>query len=553
MNMRVPSRIVVLTLLLVAALMAVSITAAQDDEVVVSAGDEVVIGFAAGLSGEGIAPLGTDIQRGVELALADRPAVVINGAEFPVVLDVQDSLCNAEGGQTVANRFVSNPSVVAVVGDMCSSSCFAGAPIYDSAGYTMVSPSCTNPSLTLRGFTSFNRAVASDGFQGAVAADFIFNNLGFTRVATIHDGSPYGEGLVSVLTSAFEALGGEVVAADAVTVGDTSFTSLLEEIARSDPEIIYFGGFPAEAARLIQQRADAGLEDVAFIGADGILGTEVVDLAGMAAEGTFASAPTPSTSDALEAFLERYIETFGETPPAPFHANGYDSFNIIMDAIEATATVNDAGELVISRSALSDFIRSIEGYEGLTGRLDADGQGELVSPDRAVVAISQVQGGEFVQVAVVGGEAEEAATLSIVDIALGDDSFSTLVMAVLSADPAVVETISGTGPFTVFAPTDAAFAATLEAIGLDAGDLLADTELLTSILLYHVVDGAVFAGDLVEAGSGAATTLLGEDISFEVTEDGVVLNGTVNVIAADVVATNGVIHVIDAVLLPPSE
>lgn len=406
MNMRVPSRIVVLTLLLIAALMAVSIVTAQDDEVIVSAGDEVLLGFAAGLSGEGIAPLGIDIQRGVELAMADRPAVIIDGAEFPVMLDIQDSLCNAEGGQTVANRFVSNPNIVAVIGDMCSSSCFAGAPIYDSAGYSMVSASCTNPSLTLRGFTSFNRTVASDGFQGAVAAEFIFNELGFTRVATIHDGSPYGEGLVSVLTSAFEELGGEVVAADAVTVGDTSFTSLLEEIARSDPEIIYFGGFPAEAARLIQQRPDAGLEDVAFIGADGILGTEVVDLAGMAAEGVYASAPSPASSEEIEAFNERYVETFGETPPAPFHANGYDAYNIILDAIEATASVNEDGDLVISRSALAEYIRSIEGYEGLTGRLDADGQGELVSPDRAIVAISQVQDGGFVQILVVGGEDE---------------------------------------------------------------------------------------------------------------------------------------------------
>lgn len=397
-------RLLLVFALLLTVLLASTMVNAQEDEIVVEPGSSVTIGFAAGLSGEGIAPLGIDIRRGVELALEDRPTVVFDDVEFEVVIDVQDSQCNAEGGQAIANRFTSDQSIVGVVGHMCSSSCIAAAPIYDSAGYTTISPSCTNPSLTLRDFTSFNRAVPSDGFQGVVAAQFIFEELGVTRIATIHDGSPYGEGLVEVMSEAFEDLGGEVVAADAVTVGDTDFRALLDEIAAEAPELIYFGGFPAEAARLIQQRADAGLEDVLFMGADGIQGTEVIELSGEAAEGVYASAPVGTSSDALEAFLERYVETYEEEPPAPFHANGYDAFNILLDAIEATGEVDDDGNLILSREAIAEYVRSVEATEGLTGSLAADGTGELFSAEQSVIAVSVVTDGEFTEVIVYGGD-----------------------------------------------------------------------------------------------------------------------------------------------------
>ncbi len=384
---------------LVLALMLATTAFAQDgDEVVVSPGDNVVLGFGAGLSGEGIAPLGIDIQRGVELALEDRPTVTVDGEEFTVFVDVQDSMCSAEGGQAVANRFVADASVVGVIGHMCSSACTAAAPIYDAAGYSTISPSCTGPLLSLSGFESFNRSVASDAFQGSISAEYIYNELGITRVATIHDGSPYGEGLASVLSERFIELGGEIVGADAVNVGDTDFRALLEDLGNDDPELIYFGGFPAEAARLIQQMADAGLDDVLFMGADGIKGTEVINLAGSAAEGTYASAPSPESSEALDAFLDRYLETYNETPPAPFHANGYDAYNIFLDAIEAVGELNADGELVISRAAISEYIRSVEGFEGLVGVLNADGSGEMVV---VPVGFSIVQDGEYVEVFVV--------------------------------------------------------------------------------------------------------------------------------------------------------
>jgi uncharacterized surface protein with fasciclin (FAS1) repeats len=141
------------------------------------------------------------------------------------------------------------------------------------------------------------------------------------------------------------------------------------------------------------------------------------------------------------------------------------------------------------------------------------------------------------------GDMEEAGT--IVDVAVANGSFNTLVAAVTAAD--LVETLSSEGPFTVFAPTDDAFAALPEGL-VDCLLLEENVDALSAILTYHVVSGAVMSTDLTE---GPVATVQGEDITVGLT-DGVTLNETVNVAAADVEASNGVIHVIDGVLVPPS-
>ena len=144
---------------------------------------------------------------------------------------------------------------------------------------------------------------------------------------------------------------------------------------------------------------------------------------------------------------------------------------------------------------------------------------------------------------------------TVVDVAIENDGFDTLVAAVTEAD--LVATLQGDGPFTVFAPTDDAFAAALEALGLSAEELLASPD-LAGILTYHVVPGTLMAEDVlaaIEAGMGTATVETVHGASIEVTlENGmVVLDGTATVTVTDLEAGNGVVHVIDAVILPPAE
>lgn len=131
----------------------------------------------------------------------------------------------------------------------------------------------------------------------------------------------------------------------------------------------------------------------------------------------------------------------------------------------------------------------------------------------------------------------------IVDIAAGNEDFSTLVAAVQAAG--LVDTLKSEGPFTVFAPTNAAFAALPEGT---VETLLKpeNKDQLVAILTYHVVPGKVMSGDL--SNDMTATTVQGGDVTI-MTTDGVTVNGA-NVTTADIEASNGVIHVIDAVILP---
>ena len=137
--------------------------------------------------------------------------------------------------------------------------------------------------------------------------------------------------------------------------------------------------------------------------------------------------------------------------------------------------------------------------------------------------------------------AEDEEMKTIIETAADDGNFNTLVSAIGAAG--LTDTLNGEGPFTVFAPTDEAFAAVE---GLDEID--ADT--LAEILTYHVAAGEYMAADVVNMTS--IPTLQGGNLTVEVTDEGVMVGGA-NVTATDIVCSNGVIHVIDAVLMPPAE
>ena len=138
---------------------------------------------------------------------------------------------------------------------------------------------------------------------------------------------------------------------------------------------------------------------------------------------------------------------------------------------------------------------------------------------------------------------------TIVDVAAGAGNFTVLVEAVKAAG--LVDTLSGPGPFTVFAPTDQAFADALATLKITKEQLLADPAKLKTILTYHVVAGSVMAGDVMKMDGQDVPTVAGPTVKVKIDGSTVMINDA-TVTTADIAASNGVIHVIDKVLLPPS-
>jgi peptide/nickel transport system substrate-binding protein len=362
--------------------------------VVVAPGDPIRIASVLVIAGPN-ATLGIDSQTGVEVAIRERGDV----AGHPVELVAEDGGCSAEGGQTAATKVASDDSIVAVVGHNCSSSCTPAAPIYADAGMTMISPSCTAPTLTGEGthVESLLRTAHNDNVQGRVMAEFVFNELGLRSAATIHDGSPYAEQLQQVFANTFVDLGGTITAQEAVNVGDTDMRPVLTSIAVDEPEIIYYPIFIAEGGFVTAQAKEiAGLENTVLAGADGMISPAFIEAAGEASEGMYISGPDLSFSGAMyDAFLADYIDILGEEPLSAFHAHAFDATNMIFDAIEQVAQTDADGNTVIGRQALRDALYATSGLEGITGNLSCNELGDCADPK---IAVNQIQGGEYVPI-----------------------------------------------------------------------------------------------------------------------------------------------------------
>ncbi len=359
-------------------------------------GDPILIGTAMVITGANES-LGLDSQYGAQVAQQMRPQIAGHDVEF----NHQDDGCSTEGGTAAARALLSVENIAAVIGTSCSSAGIPAAEILSAEGIMLVSSSNTAPSLTAPETHEpfYARTAHNDSIQGAAMAQFVSEVLGATTAATIDDGSAYADQLAAVFAKSFaEDYGGTITAEEAVSVGDTDFSGVLGNIAADSPEFLYFPIFVAEGALITQQaRETPGLEDTVLGGADGILSPDWIEAAGDAAEGAVLSGPDLAFSgDFYEAeFLPAYTEISGEDAPiSAFHAHAFDAYNMLADAIEAVA-FEDGGTTYIPRTALRDAFFATEGYEGITGTLTCDENGDCAD---AKISVSEVQDGEFVRI-----------------------------------------------------------------------------------------------------------------------------------------------------------
>jgi branched-chain amino acid transport system substrate-binding protein len=284
---------------------------------------------------------------------------------------------------------------VAVVGTSCSSEARAGAPILSDAGFTMVSPSATAPDLTdpAKHVPGFLRTAHNDKVQGQVAAQFVAEELKLKTVATIHDGSPYAEGLVNAFTENFTGMGGTISAAEAVGPTDTDMRPVLTKIAAGKPEMLYYPIFTASGGLVtVQSEEIEGLgPEIKTMGADGLFSPDFLKASGASALGMYLSSPDFSTfgTDYSEKFLPAYEAAYGEKPTSAFHAHAYDAVNVIVAAINAVGVKNDDGSLTIGRKALRDALYATKDFKGLTGNISCGENGDCADPKIAVYEITQ--------------------------------------------------------------------------------------------------------------------------------------------------------------------
>lgn len=340
--------------------------------------EPIRIGYMLTISGA-TAFLGEDSRGAIEIAIDDRGGELLG---HPLELTGADSGCSAEGGQTAAQQIASDTSIVGVIGTNCSGSATSALPIISEAGLVMISPSNTAPALTDADQTwlpGYFRTAHNDLFQGRIAAEFAYNELGARSAATIHDGSPYADQLQRVFAQTFEELGGTVTAQEAVNVGDTDMNAVLTNIASGSPDLLYFPIFTPEGPFIVAQSTNvSGLEDTILMGADGLLVENFAPDSGPAAEGMYLSGPYIEGTR-YDEFLAKWDAKFGGAPPSGFHAFAYDGTNMLLDAIESVAVQGDDGTLLIGRQALRDYMTGISGFDGLSGRLACTPTGDCAT------------------------------------------------------------------------------------------------------------------------------------------------------------------------------
>ena len=237
------------------------------------------------------------------------------------------------------------------------------------------------------------RTAHNDKVQGAVAADFVFQQLKMTKAATINDGSIYAQGLAKVFEAQFKKDGGTITASEAVNTGDKDMKPVLTRIATGKPDLVYYPIFIAEGGFIASQIRDVpGLEKTAMMGADGIFSPDFLKAGGKNTVGMFFSSPNfAAFGSGYQKLVDAYLKKYNvKGTLAPFHAHSYDAMNMILQALaKPNVVVKDAdGTLHVQKQALRDAIAASD-LQGITGHIKCDANGDCADPKIAAYAVTQ--------------------------------------------------------------------------------------------------------------------------------------------------------------------
>jgi branched-chain amino acid transport system substrate-binding protein len=345
---------------------------------------EILIGEFGSLTGT-TATFGISTKNGIDMAVDEiNKAGGLLGKKVRII--VEDDQGKPEEAQTVVTKLINKDQVVAILGEVASSRTMAAAPVAQQNGIPMITPSSTNPKVTQIGDYIF-RVCFLDSFQGLVIAKFANNTLKVKDVALLRDiKNDYSVGLGDFFAQNFKSMGGNIVANESYSEGDTDFSAQLTAIKAKNPQAVIVPGYYTEVGLIVRQARNLGL-NVPFVGGDGWDSPKLVEIGGKALEGSYyanhlaVSDPDP----AIQKFVSEYKSRYSAIPDA-LAGLAYDAANILFDAIKRANTTDGA--------KVRDAIASTKDFVGVTGRISIDQERNAVKP----AVILEVKNGQLQKV-----------------------------------------------------------------------------------------------------------------------------------------------------------
>ncbi len=364
--------------------------------------EELVIGEYGSLTG-GDATFGQSTKAGVEVALDE--LIAQKGGKIggmPVRVVVEDDQGKAEEAASVVQKLINQDRVIAVVGEVASSRSLAGGPICQQNGVPMISPSSTNPRVTLVGDYIF-RMCYLDDFQGQVIARFAADSLKLSRVAVLKDvKNDYSIALAQYFTEAFVKSGGKVLIEQSYSSNDQDFRAQLTAMKAKSPQAIVVPGYYTEVGLIGRQARELGIV-APILGGDGWESQKLLEIGGDALNGCYYAnhwsldQPNPK----LQSFLATYRGKFKGDPDA-IAGLAYDAATVLFQSLEKLASEDPATFRALGSSKagtdarkaaagkLRDILASTTGFEGVTGTVTMD---ENRNPKKPIVVIA-IRGGK---------------------------------------------------------------------------------------------------------------------------------------------------------------
>ncbi len=282
--------------------------------------------------------------------------------ECEVTLERFDTEGDPAKATPVATQIAGDDTFIGVLGGAFSGETRATKTIYQDGGIPMISQSATATDLTQDDPVEvFHRLVPYDDYQGAAIAKYLTDEVGASQVFVVDNSEAYGEPLADRVE---ETLGNAMVQRDKTQVGQTDFAPTISKMESAEPDAIFYGGYIAEAAPLLKQIRDAGIE-APFVGGDGLYGADFGNAVGDAGEGAVVMCPcAPIEEDST--FAADFEEEFGSAPGA-YAAEGFDAMSVFLAALDDGAR---------TREEVLEFVSSYEG-EGLSKDIAFDDAGDV--------------------------------------------------------------------------------------------------------------------------------------------------------------------------------